>query len=85
MPYLLVSTVIRLGSGPTMIGDVDTTTEEIASAVDAELKQELGHAVPEWTSPHPPGKVLNILEKLGWHVQSTAGVGQTLVWTLYKE
>lgn len=38
-----------------------------------------------YTTGLAPQQVLNLLEKEGWRVVSTTGVGQTYVWTLHKE
>lgn len=39
----------------------------------------------EYHVDEPPRVVLDKLEKLGYHVVSMTGVGQTLVWCLHKE
>lgn len=39
----------------------------------------------EYISTDPPCAVLNRLEGRGYKVIAATGVGQTLVWTLYKD
>jgi hypothetical protein len=38
----------------------------------------------EYRCNQPPRIVLDRLEKLGYRVVASAGVGQTMIWTLYK-
>uniref|UniRef100_A0A452GB97 GTP cyclohydrolase 1 feedback regulatory protein n=1 Tax=Capra hircus TaxID=9925 RepID=A0A452GB97_CAPHI len=85
MPYLLISTQIRMEVGPTMVGDEYS---------DPELMQHLGAskrivAFLRLFSPYyvndPPRIVLDKLERRGFRVLSMTGVGQTLVWCLHKE
>lgn len=38
-----------------------------------------------YQSPEPPRVILNKLAELGYRVVATSGVGQTCIWTLFKE
>ena len=38
----------------------------------------------EYISSDPPRVVLNKMNQIGYKVVSSAGVGQTMIWTLYK-
>ena len=83
MPYLLISTQIRLGSGPTMVGD-EMADPELMQTLDAQLVKPLGSNFSEYRTPLPPRQVLDKLDGMGWKVVGTAGIGQTIVWTLHK-
>ncbi|XP_062502814.1 GTP cyclohydrolase 1 feedback regulatory protein-like [Corticium candelabrum] len=83
MPYVLISTQIRLTSGPTCCGDKDADPKLMAR-LDAKLVKEFGNSFEEYRCDDPPRLVLNKLEKEGYRIVSSAGIGQTIVWTLYK-
>ena len=83
MPYLLISTAIRLENGPTIIGD-EKLDQSITKYLGAELVQTAGNPFKEWSVPDPPRIVLNKLECLGYRVVGTTGIGQTAIWTLYN-
>ncbi|GAB6021818.1 hypothetical protein CHUAL_004392 [Chamberlinius hualienensis] len=78
MPYLLVSTQVRLESGPTNLGD-ESVDPQVVSHLQAKLVKDSHYVVAK-----PPRIVLNELEKIGFKVVTSCGVGQTCVWTLHK-
>jgi hypothetical protein len=83
MPYLLVSTLIRLENGPTICGD-ELADPAIMEALGCKLVQQPGNNFKEWRCPDVPRVVLNKLEDMGYRVIGITGVGQTCVWTLHK-
>ncbi|XP_046847956.1 GTP cyclohydrolase 1 feedback regulatory protein-like [Xenia sp. Carnegie-2017] len=82
MPYIIISTMIRTESGPTIVGD-EWSDPELMNYLKAKLSQEYGNNFKEYRSPDPPRVILNKLEKKGYHVVSMAGAGQTCLWTCY--
>ncbi|GAB1609729.1 GTP cyclohydrolase 1 feedback regulatory protein-like isoform X1 [Argonauta hians] len=83
MPYVLVSTQIRLENGPTMVGD-EWNDVELMEYLGASLCKELGTNYIEYRTPDPPRTVLNKLELRGYSMVGMAGVGQTCIWTMHK-
>ncbi|XP_041702897.1 GTP cyclohydrolase 1 feedback regulatory protein [Coregonus clupeaformis] len=84
MPYVLVSTQIRLETGPTMVGDV-YSDPAIMNYLGATKTTMLGNNFSEYHVDDPPRLVLDKLEKIGFRVVTMTGVGQTLVWCMHKE
>ncbi|KAK2169644.1 hypothetical protein LSH36_8g08014 [Paralvinella palmiformis] len=84
MPYVLVSTQVRLESGPCTVGDEDSDPELMAF-LEAKLIKQLGNNFLEWNTPLTPRLVLNRLEQKGYRVVTMTGVGQTSIWTCHKE
>ncbi|KAM6953885.1 GTP cyclohydrolase 1 feedback regulatory protein-like [Aplochiton taeniatus] len=84
MPYVLISTVLRLETGPTMVGD-EFSDSAIMDYLGARKSTALGNNFSEYHVDEPPRVVLDKLEKVGFSVHSMTGVGQTLVWCLHKE
>ncbi|XP_060789945.1 GTP cyclohydrolase 1 feedback regulatory protein [Neoarius graeffei] len=84
MPYILISTQIRLESGPTMVGD-EYSDPAIMTYLGAKKTTMLGNNFTEYHVAEPPRLVLDKLEKLGFKVVAMTGVGQTMVWCLHKE
>ncbi|KAJ8290408.1 hypothetical protein GJAV_G00012420 [Gymnothorax javanicus] len=84
MPYILISTQIRLETGPTMVGD-ENSDPVIMNYLGARKTTMLGNNFSEYHVDDPPRIVLDKLEKIGYRVQNMTGVGQTLVWCLHKE
>ncbi|KAM9466030.1 GTP cyclohydrolase 1 feedback regulatory protein [Clarias gariepinus] len=84
MPYILISTQIRLETGPTMVGD-EFSDPAIMSYLGARKTTQLGNNFSEYHVDEPPRLVLDKLEKKGFRVVSMTGVGQSLVWCLHKE
>ncbi|KAE8587666.1 hypothetical protein XENTR_v10022059 [Xenopus tropicalis] len=84
MPYVLISTQIRMETGPTIVGDEFSDTQLMAQ-LEADKRTVLGNNFSEYCVNEPPRVTLNKLEKLGYRVVSMTGVGQTLVWCLHKE
>lgn len=82
MPYVLVSTQIRLESGPTICGDA-WSDETLMAYLGAKLVQLPGNNFSEYRVDDAPRVVLNKLELLGYKVVTMGGVGQTAIWTLY--
>lgn len=83
MPYILVSTQVRLENGPTIVGDVGSDPV-LMEQLNAKAVQQLGNNFVEYITPDVPRVVLNKLEKMGWKVAGMAGIGQTCCWTLHK-
>ena len=83
MPYLLVSTTIRLENGPTIIGDSDINPD-LAADLGAKKVTYPGHTFSHYETPDPPRIVLDKLDKMGYKLISTTGMGQTCVFTMYK-
>ncbi|XP_074642189.1 GTP cyclohydrolase 1 feedback regulatory protein-like [Tubulanus polymorphus] len=83
MPYLLISTQIRLENGPTICGD-ESSDPELMASLGASLIQQVGNNFKEYQSEEPPRIILNKLEKLDYKVIAMTGIGQTCVWTCYK-
>ncbi|XP_067682128.1 GTP cyclohydrolase 1 feedback regulatory protein-like [Haliotis asinina] len=83
MPYMLISTQIRLENGPTVVGD-EWSDMQLMDYLGASLYKQLGNNFLEYKSPDPPRVVLNKLEKKGFSVVSMTGVGQTCIWTLHR-
>ncbi|KAM9065354.1 GTP cyclohydrolase 1 feedback regulatory protein isoform X2 [Sarcophilus harrisii] len=84
MPYLLISTQIRMEVGPTMVGD-EFSDKELMGYLGATKRNMLGNNFCEYYVNDPPRIVLDKLEVWGYRVVSMTGVGQTLVWCLHKE
>ncbi|OXB74405.1 UNVERIFIED_CONTAM: hypothetical protein H355_002470 [Colinus virginianus] len=98
MPYLLISTQIRMVSppclqirwgfrievGPTMVGD-EHSDPNLMQFLGARKRNMLGNHFWEYYVNDTPRIVLNKLESCGYRVVSMTGVGQTLVWCLHKE
>ncbi|KAK6750490.1 hypothetical protein RB195_002455 [Necator americanus] len=83
MPYMLISTQIRLQTGPTFVGDGDSD-KYLMERLQARPSQQLGNEFVEYITPLSPRLVLDLLEKEGWKVVGMAGIGQTCAWTLYR-
>ncbi|GCB67844.1 GTP cyclohydrolase 1 feedback regulatory protein isoform X2 [Scyliorhinus torazame] len=83
MPYVLISTQIRLETGPTIVGD-EHSDEELMRYLGAEKTTALGNNFSEYRVKYPPRMVLDKLEIIGYSVISMTGLGQTLVWCLHK-
>ncbi|NWS19337.1 GFRP protein, partial [Pachyramphus minor] len=84
MPYLLISTQIRLEAGPTMVGD-EHSDPNLMDFLGARKRNMPGNNFCEYYVNDVPRVVLDKLEKIGYRVVSMTGVGQTLVWCLHRE
>ncbi|XP_070698738.1 GTP cyclohydrolase 1 feedback regulatory protein [Pempheris klunzingeri] len=84
MPYMFVSTQIRLENGPTNVGD-EYSDPTVMNYLGARKTTMLGNNFSEYHVDDPPRLVLDKLEKIGFRVLTMTGVGQTLVWCLHKE
>ncbi|XP_052001464.1 GTP cyclohydrolase 1 feedback regulatory protein [Xyrauchen texanus] len=84
MQYILISTQIRLETGPTMVGDANSDPS-VMNYLGARKTTILGNNFSEYHVDEPPRLVLDKLEKIGYRVVSMTGVGQTLVWCLHKD
>eukprot|EP00112_Aurelia_sp_Birch-Aquarium-sp1_P017479 Seg4057.2 transcript_id=Seg4057.2/GoldUCD/mRNA.D3Y31 product="GTP cyclohydrolase 1 feedback regulatory protein" protein_id=Seg4057.2/GoldUCD/D3Y31 len=83
MPYLLISTQIRLENGPTMCGD-EWADPQIMKILECELVQTPGNIFKQYQCSHPPRIVLDRLEIMGYSLVSVCGVGQSIIWTMNK-
>ncbi|XP_054717490.1 GTP cyclohydrolase 1 feedback regulatory protein-like [Uloborus diversus] len=83
MPYIVISTQIRVENGPTIVGD-EQSNPELMQFLGAELVKQLGNDFKEYRSKDPPRIVLDKLELKGYKVIAMAGIGQTCIWTLNK-
>ena len=100
MPYILVTTQIRLETGPCIVGD-ESSDPEIMQYLQAQQKREAGQFfkvrislvfltgfifcyLKVWESKLVPRQVLDKLEAIGYSVVTTTGIGQTFVVTLHK-
>lgn len=84
MPYVFVTTLIRLEIGPTIVGD-EWSDPELMHFLGAELINEFGNNFKSYRTPFCPRIILNKLEERGYRVLTMTGVGQTCIWTCYKE
>ncbi|XP_068729572.1 GTP cyclohydrolase 1 feedback regulatory protein-like [Montipora capricornis] len=83
MPYIIISTQIRLAIGPTICGD-EWADPDLMKYLGAELVHTFGNSFKEYISSDPPRVVLNKMDLIGYKVIASTGVGQTITWTLYK-
>ncbi|CAF3299553.1 unnamed protein product [Rotaria socialis] len=83
MPYLFVSTRIRLESGPTVVGD-EQSDPELMAHLGAKYFHEKWNNFSEYRTDDCARVVLDKLEKLGYRVLSMTGIGQTCIWLLHK-
>ena len=83
MPYILVTTQIRLEAGPCIVGD-ERSDPELMKHLKAEQRRENGQFFKVWETLLLPREVLDLLEQKGYNVVSTTGIGQTYVVTLQK-
>ncbi|XP_059176910.1 GTP cyclohydrolase 1 feedback regulatory protein-like isoform X4 [Physella acuta] len=85
MPYVIISTQIRLDVGPTVVGD-EWSDRELMEYLDATLIKQLGNNYSaQYRTEAAPRVVLEKLEKRGYKLVAMTGVGQTCIWTLHKE
>ncbi|XP_027725993.1 GTP cyclohydrolase 1 feedback regulatory protein isoform X1 [Vombatus ursinus] len=67
MPYLLISTQIRMEVGPTMVGD-EFSDQELMEYLGATKRNVLGNLFWEYYVNDPPRIVLDKLEARGYRV-----------------
>ncbi|KAK2879222.1 hypothetical protein Q8A67_020013 [Cirrhinus molitorella] len=67
MPYILISTQIRLETGPTMVGD-EYSDPSIMNYLGARKTTMLGNNFSEYHVDEPPRLVLDKLDKIGYRV-----------------
>lgn len=84
MPYVMISTQIRLETGPTVCGD-EWSDPELMEYLGARLTKTLGNNFQEYISQDAVRIILNKLEKRGYKLKAMTGLGQTCIWTLHKE
>ncbi|KAG7461251.1 hypothetical protein MATL_G00208070 [Megalops atlanticus] len=84
MPYILISTQIRLETGPTIVGD-EYSDPDVMNYLGARKTTMLGNNFSEYHVDDPPRVILNKLELIGYRVVGMTGMGQTLAWCLHKE
>lgn len=83
MPYVLLSTQIRTETGPTVVGD-EASDPELMDYLGATKIHALGNNFCEYRVSDPPRIVLDRLDRRGFFLKQMTGVGQTVVWCLYK-
>jgi len=83
MPYVLVTTQIRLETGPTIVGD-EFSDPELMSYLGAVKKIEPGYNFAVYVAELPPRLILNKLEGRGYRLVGMSGIGQTCIWTMHK-
>uniref|UniRef100_UPI00358F556C GTP cyclohydrolase 1 feedback regulatory protein n=1 Tax=Myxine glutinosa TaxID=7769 RepID=UPI00358F556C len=83
MPYVLLSTQIRTETGPTVVGD-EASDPELMDYLGATKIQALGNNFYEYRVSDPPRIVLDHLDRRGFCLKQMAGVGQTVIWCMYK-
>ena len=83
MPHILMTTQIRLESGPCIVGD-ERSDPELMRFLKAEVRRENGQFFKVWETQLLPREVLDLLETQGYSVVSTTGIGQTFVVTMHK-
>uniref|UniRef100_A0A8C7FIB0 GTP cyclohydrolase 1 feedback regulatory protein n=3 Tax=Oncorhynchus TaxID=8016 RepID=A0A8C7FIB0_ONCKI len=83
MPTIFYRIEIR-ETGPTMVGD-EYSDPAIMNYLGARKTTMLGNNFSEYHVDDSPRLVLDKLEKIGFRVVTMTGVGQTLVWCMYKE
>ncbi|CAI8011934.1 GTP cyclohydrolase 1 feedback regulatory protein [Geodia barretti] len=84
MPYVLISTQIRLECGPTLCGE-ENSDPALMNYLNATLQSLGGNPFKVYSTPDHPRKVLDRLADLGYRVVATSGVGQTCIWTLFAD
>ncbi|XP_064403852.1 GTP cyclohydrolase 1 feedback regulatory protein-like, partial [Halichondria panicea] len=84
IPYILISTVVRLETGPTLCGD-EESEKGLMTQLDAVLQLDSGRSFKAYISPLTPRQVLSRLASLDYRVVCSSGVGQTCIWTLFKD
>ncbi|XP_048830548.1 GTP cyclohydrolase 1 feedback regulatory protein isoform X2 [Brienomyrus brachyistius] len=84
MPYILISTQIRLETGPTIVGD-EHSDPVIMNYLGARKTTMLGNNFSEYHVDEAPRVVLDKLENIGFRLVTMTGVGQTLVWCLHRD
>jgi len=84
MPYLLLSTQIRLENGPTIVGDGDID-QDIVNLVGASKVKDMCNDFSHYETPDPVRKVMDTLEKIGYTCIGVTGLGQTAIFTLHKK
>ncbi|XP_071961849.1 GTP cyclohydrolase 1 feedback regulatory protein-like isoform X1 [Antedon mediterranea] len=84
MPYVLISTQIRLECGPTICGD-ESSDPELMAELGAVLTKQVGNNFKEYRSQETARNILNRLELLGYTMVSSAGIGQTMIWTFFRK
>lgn len=82
--YVIISTQINWACGPTVVGDTDANPE-LMEYLSAKKITRLGNNFSEYSTDLAPLKVINMLATRGYRVVGMAGVGQTCIWTLFKE
>lgn len=100
MPHILISTKVRLESGPTVVGD-QMSDPELMKYLNAQIYQEkcnnllvdLFHRYFivfiefsfEYRTDDCPRLVLDKLENADYRVVAMTGIGQTCIWLLEKK
>ncbi|KAK4312564.1 hypothetical protein Pmani_016029 [Petrolisthes manimaculis] len=83
MPYMIISTEMRMDTGPTCVGDY-MSDPKLMAYLEADLNQDPVRPKSCYCTKLLPRQVLNLLEVKGWKVVSSTGIGQTCVWTLHQ-
>jgi len=84
MPHVIVTAQIRIETGPTYVGD-EHSDPELMLKLEADKFKEPGNNFFVYRSKLLPRQILDRLEYLGYRIAGVAGIGQTCMWTLFKE
>ncbi|KAK3888712.1 hypothetical protein Pcinc_007246 [Petrolisthes cinctipes] len=73
MPYMIISTEIRMDTGPTYVGD-HKSDPELMAYLEADLIQDPIQSNSCYRTRLLPRQVLNLLEAKGWKVLCSTGI-----------
>ncbi|XP_042203442.1 GTP cyclohydrolase 1 feedback regulatory protein-like [Homarus americanus] len=85
MPYMIISCEFKMETGPTYVGDGLSDAALMAELEAKIIKDPVKSNSIKYSTQWAPRCVLNFLEKKGWQVITSAGVGQSCIWTLYSK
>ncbi|KAH9098046.1 hypothetical protein LEN26_016768 [Aphanomyces euteiches] len=83
MPFVIVSCDVTVSTGPTIVGD-EASDETLMESLGASLVQAKCQTYKHFVAPHAPRLVMDELERQGFQLVGSSGVGQTIVWTFSR-